>query len=198
MTEGWLIVGISGASGAIYGVRLLEALKNHAPHIGRRLIMTSHARRNISLETRYTVEQVRGLADVVEDNDDMTAPVSSGSFRTLGMAVAPCSMRTLAGIAHSSSHNLLVRAADVTLKERRKLVLTPRETPLHKGHLELMVKAADLGAVVLPPFPAFYHNPKSVDDIVNHTVGKILDQFDVEHELFRRWKGGRVPSSDRR
>ncbi|VAX17427.1 Flavin prenyltransferase UbiX, partial [hydrothermal vent metagenome] len=120
-------------------------------------------------------------------HNDFTAPVSSGSFKTRGMIVAPCSIRTLSNIANSNNNNLLVRTADVALKEGRKLVLVPRESPLHKGHLELMTKAADIGAVILPPMPAFYHSPKTIDDIIDHTVGKILDQFDIEHDLFKRW-----------
>lgn len=184
-----IVIGIAGASGAIYGIRLLENLKKHAPEWETRLILTSAGERNISIETDYSPEQVRALASVVEDNNNLAAPVSSGSFITRGMVVAPCSMRALSDIANSRAGDLLARAADVTLKEKRKLVLIPRETPLHKGHLELMAKAADLGAVILPPFPAFYHRPRSLDDIIDHTVGKTLDQLGIEHALFRRWGG---------
>ena len=134
------------------------------------------------------MEDVQKLATTVYDNHDLAAAISSGSFFTDGMIVAPCSMKTLAAIAHSFSDDLLVRAADVTLKERRKLVLVPRETPLHLGHLRNMTRAAEIGAVILPPMPAFYHDPKTVDDIINQTVGKILDQFRIEHSLFKRWK----------
>lgn len=182
-----LIVGITGASGVIYGIKLLEKLKIYATDKEIRLIISPDAENNFRLETDYTIEQVSKLAGVCESHSDMAAPISSGSFKTIGMVVAPCSIRTLSDIANSNNHNLLVRAADVTLKEGRKLVLVPRETPLHKGHLELMVKAADIGAVILPPFPAFYHRPKTIDDIIDHTIGKILDQFDIEHDLFKRW-----------
>jgi len=182
-----LVVGITGASGVIYGIRLLEALGRHAPDIEKRLILTRPGETNIALETGYSADEVKALADVVEDNGNLAAPVSSGSFVTMGMVVAPCSMRALSGIANSYNNDLLTRAADVTLKEGRKLVLVPREAPLHKGHLELMSKVADMGGVILPPFPAFYHRPKSIDDIIDHTAGKILDQFGVEHDLFKRW-----------
>ncbi|VAX20160.1 Flavin prenyltransferase UbiX [hydrothermal vent metagenome] len=181
------IVGISGASGVIYGIRLLEALKKYSGGAEVRLIITPSAETNIGIETGYAIEQVKALADAVDDYKDFTAPTASGSFRTKGMVIAPCSMRTLSDIANSHSDNLLVRAADVTLKEGRKLVVVPRETPLHKGHLELMTKVADIGGVILPPFPAFYHQPKTIDDIIDQTVGKILDQLGVEHDIFKRW-----------
>lgn len=183
-----LVVGISGASGVIYGIRLLEHLKRSgaAPTV---LVMSPDAETNIKIETEYTPDDVRKLAGAVEDYHDMASAVSSGSYRTMGMAVAPCSMRTLSDIANSHADNLLARAADVTLKEGRKLVVVPRETPLHKGHIGLMARVADMGGVILPPFPAFYHRPETLDDIVNHTVGKILDQFGIEHDLFRRWGG---------
>lgn len=182
-----LVVGLSGSSSPIYGIRTLEALKEAG--VETHLVVSEGAKRTIQLETSWTVEEVEALATVVHDNRDLAAPISSGSFPTDGMMVAPCSMKTLSAIAHSFSQDLLARAADVTLKERRKLVLVPRETPLHLGHLRNMVRAAELGAVILPPVPAFYHAPKTVDDLINHTVGKVLDQFHIEHTLFRRWQG---------
>ena len=181
-----IVVGLSGASSPIYGIRTLEALKEAG--VETHLVVSDGARRTITLETRWTVEKVQSLATVVYDNRDLAASISSGSFLTDGMIVAPCSMRTLSAIAHSQGQDLLVRAADVTLKERRKLVLVTRETPLHLGHLRNMVQATEIGATILPPMPAFYHAPATVDDIVNQTVGKILDQFRVEHALFRRWR----------
>ncbi|MDR7481133.1 MAG: UbiX family flavin prenyltransferase [Armatimonadota bacterium] len=194
-----LVVGISGSSSPIYGIRTLEALK--AAGVETHLVVSAGARRTIALETTWTLEQVCGLASVVHDERDMAAAISSGSFRTGGMVVVPCSMKTVAAIAHSLVTDLLVRAADVTLKERRKLVLVPRETPLHLGHLRNLVRAAEIGAVILPPVPAFYHAPKTIDDLINQTVGKILDQFDVPHALFRRWSGaparaGELPAPD--
>ncbi len=181
-----IVVGLAGSSSPIYGIRTLEVLKEVG--VETHLVVSDGAKRTIPLETQWTVEKVEALATVVYDNDDLAASISSGSFPTDGMIVAPCSMKTLAAIAYSFSQNLLVRAADVTLKERRKLVLVPRETPLHLGHLRNMVRATELGAVILPPMPAFYHAPKSVDDIINQTIGKILDQFHIEHTLFRRWR----------
>lgn len=182
-----LIVGISGASGAIYGIRTLEVLRA-IPEIETHLVITASARRTIVEETRYKVAEVEALARVVHDQRDIGASLASGSFRTSGMLVAPCSVKTLSGIAHSYNDNLLTRAADVCLKERRTLVLLVRETPLHLGHLELMAQVARYGAIVLPPVPAFYHAPATIDDIVNQSVGKALDQFEIPHQLFRRWK----------
>lgn len=182
-----LIVGISGASGAIYGIRVLEALRA-IPEIETHLVISASARRTIVEETRYKVAEVEALAKVVHDQRDIGASLASGSFRTSGMLVAPCSVKTLSGIAHSYNDNLLTRAADVCLKERRKLVLMVRETPLHLGHLELMAQVTRHGAIVLPPVPAFYHGPATIDDIVNQSVGKALDQFEIPHQLFRRWK----------
>lgn len=181
-------MGISGASGTIYGVRLLQVLRDTP--IETHLIMTEAAKRVAGLETGYTPEQVETLADAVYRNDEIDAPVSSGSFRTLGMIVAPCSIKSLSAIAHSYNDTLLARAADVVLKERRKLVLVVRETPLHLGHLRLMAEVTEYGAVVLPPVPAFYHQPQTIADIVDQTVGKMLDQFGLEHRLFERWSGG--------
>jgi 4-hydroxy-3-polyprenylbenzoate decarboxylase len=185
---------MSGASGVIYGIRTLEALQ--ASGVETHLIISRWARRTIATETTWTLDRVRALASATYDETDMAAAVSSGSFRTTGMIVVPCSMKTLAAIAHSFDADLLARAADVTLKEGRKLVLVPRETPLHRGHLLNLLRAAEIGAVILPPLPAFYHNPQTIDDLINHTVGKILDQFGIEHTLFRRWKGSEAPVTD--
>ena len=180
-----LIIGISGSSAPIYGIRVLEVL--HDLGVETHLILTEGARRTIALETNHTVDQIVALASATHDARNLAASPSSGSFRTDGMIVAPCSMKTLSAIAHSYSADLLVRAADVTLKERRKLVLVPREPPLHLGHLRNMLAVTEMGAVVLPPTPAFYHQPRTIDDLINQTVGKILDQFSLEHQLFRRW-----------
>jgi len=188
-----IVVGIAGSSSPVYGIRTLEAMV--AAGVETHLVISEGARSTIALETPWTVEAVGRLAHTVYDVRDMAAAISSGSFRTDGMVVAPCSMRTLAAIAHSLSGDLLSRAADVTLKERRRLVLVPRETPLHLGHLRNMVRAAEIGAVILPPVPAFYHAPKTIDDLINHTVGKILDQFGVEHTLFKRWAGAPADKS---
>jgi 4-hydroxy-3-polyprenylbenzoate decarboxylase len=185
-----LIVGISGSSGVIYGIRLLQVLKA-VPEIETHLVITPAARRTISLETDYRAEEIEALADQAYRYNDIAASLSSGSFKTSGMVVIPCSMKTLAGIAMSYDDNLLVRAADVTLKERRRLVIVPRETPLHLGHLRLMVQVTEMGAVLLPPVPAFYHRPKTLDDIINQTVNRTLDMFDIElpKDLFQRWRG---------
>jgi 4-hydroxy-3-polyprenylbenzoate decarboxylase len=182
-----LIVGISGASGVIYGVRALEVLKA-VPDIETHLVLSAAAKRTLVEETDRTVESVEALADVVHSHRDIGAAIASGSFRTAGMLVAPCSIKTLAGIAHCYSDNLLTRAADVCLKERRPLVLMVREMPLHPGHIELMAAAARSGAVIAPPVPAFYNRPATIDDIVNHSVGKALDVFGIGHQLFKRWK----------
>ena len=183
-----LIVGISGASGSIYGIRLLEVLRE-VPEVESHLVMSSAARQTIALETDLQVKDVEALADEVYRFNDIAASISSGSFRTAGMVVIPCSMKTLSGIAQSFSTNLLLRAADVTLKDRRRLVLVTRETPLHLGHLRLMVQVTEMGAIVLPPVPAFYHRPKTLDDIINQTVNRTLDMFDIElpQDLFQRW-----------
>lgn len=185
-----LIVGISGASGVIYGIRLLQvlqALTDTETH----LVMSQSARQTLALESDYSVRDVQALADVVHDIRDIGASISSGSFKTHGMALLPCSMKTLSGIVHSYSDNLLTRAADVILKERRTLVLGVRETPLHIGHLRMMTTAAEMGAVIMPPVPAFYHRPEKVMDIVDQTVNRVLDQFDIElpEDLFARWQG---------
>ena len=185
-----LIVGISGASGALYGVRLLQVLRE-CPQVESHLIMSQAARQTLSLETDYSLREVTELADVVHDVRDIAASVSSGSFRCHGMVVLPCSMKTLSAIVNSYTDELLSRAADVTLKERKPLVLCVRETPLHLGHLRLMMQASELGAVIMPPVPAFYHRPATIQDIVDQTVSRVLDQFDIEPEteLFTRWQG---------
>ncbi len=182
-----LVVGISGASGAIYGIRLLETLRQSG--VESHLVITPPGRQTIRLETDFTPKQVEALAARVYDVDDIGAAIASGSFKTHGCAVVPCSVRSMSAIARSHNDNLLVRAADVTLKERRRLVLVARETPLHQGHLRTMLQLSEMGAVILPPMPAFYHRPQTIDDIVNHTVGKLLDLFDIEHSLFDRWTG---------
>ena len=183
-----LIIGISGATGAIYGVRLLQVLKS-APDIESHLVMSKAAERTIAYETEFTIPQVRAMADVAYNIADIGATVSSGSFHTEGMIIAPCSMKTLAAVAHSLSIDLLGRAADVILKERRPLVLLVREAPLHLGHLRLMVQAAEMGAIIVPPVPAFYNFPKTLDDVVNHTVGRVLDLFHIDVDIVKRWQG---------
>ena len=182
-----LVVGMSGASGAIYGIRLLEVL-NKVDDIEVHLVLSPSSGRTIHDETDWKVSDVEALADVVYNYQDIGASLSSGSYRHAGMIIAPCSVKTLSGIVNSYDDNLLVRAADVALKEKRRVVLLVRETPLHLGHLELMARAARYGAVVMPPVPAFYIRPKSLDDVINQSVGKALDFFDISHTLFRRWK----------
>lgn len=183
-----LVVGISGATGAIYGVRILESLKQEA-EVETHLVMSNAAALTIEEETVWRVSDVLALADHVHDIDDIGASISSGSFQTEGMVIAPCSIKSMSMISNSINANLLIRAADVMLKEKRKLVLLVRETPLHLGHLRLMAHLAEIGAVIHPPMPAFYHKPQSLDDIINHTVGRVLDQFGIGHELFKRWAG---------
>jgi polyprenyl P-hydroxybenzoate/phenylacrylic acid decarboxylase-like protein len=180
------VVGIAGSSAPQYGIALLRTLHSLAS-IETHLVLSPGAVRTIELEAGLDAAEVCRLADVVHNPQDLAAPISSGSFLTLGMVVAPCSMKTLAAIAHGYSDSLLSRAADVTLKERRTLVLVTRETPLSLVHLRNMVAVTEAGATVLPPMPAFYHHPKSIDDLVAQTVGKILDQFRIEHRTFRRW-----------
>jgi 4-hydroxy-3-polyprenylbenzoate decarboxylase len=183
-----IIVGITGASGARYGIRLLEVLRAYK-EVESHLIITEAGKRTILLETDYPIGKVEALAHYVYDNQDLAAPLTSGSFSTAGMIIVPCSVKTLSGLANSFNSNLLIRAGDVTLKERRKLVVVFRETPLHLGHLRLLVRLAETGAIILPPFPAFYHHPRTISDLIDHTVGKILDQFGLEHQLFKRWEG---------
>lgn len=184
-----LVVGISGASGAIYGVRLLEVLAAR-DDVETHLVMSSGAETTIRYETGREPAEVAELADVTYGERELAAPVASGSFLTHAMVVAPCSMRTLSGVANSAADNLIVRAADVHLKERRPLVLVVRETPLHAGHLRLMSEATAAGAIILPPVPGFYQRPETIADIVDHTIGKVLDVIGIhDHELFRRWSG---------
>ena len=185
-----LSVGISGASGAIYGVRLLQVLRDVAG-VETHLVMSQAARQTLSLETDLSLRDVQALADVVHDARDIAASISSGSFKTAGMVILPCSIKTLSGIVNSYTDTLVTRAADVVLKERRPLVLCVRETPLHLGHLRLMTQAAELGAVIMPPVPAFYHRPQTLDDVINQTVNRVLDQFDIDlpEDLFTRWQG---------
>jgi 4-hydroxy-3-polyprenylbenzoate decarboxylase len=180
-----MIVGISGATGVIYGIRMLEVLREI--EVESYLVITKAAKKIIPLETEYKVTYLESLADYVYDVEHIGAAIASGSFFTDGMAVIPCSIKSLSAIANSYSDNLLVRAADVTLKEGRKLVLVVRETPLHQGHLQLMARASSMGAVILPPVPAFYHMPKTIEEIVDQTIGKVLDQFGIEHRLYKRW-----------
>ena len=182
------IIGMSGATGAIYGVRFLQVLRS-SPNIESHLVMSKAAERTIAYETEFTIAQVRGMADASYHIADIGATISSGSFHTEGMVIAPCSMKTLAAVANSLSIDLLGRAADVVLKERRPLVLMVREAPLHIGHLRLMVQAAEMGAIIVPPVPAFYNFPKTLDDIVNHTVGRILDLFRIDVDIVKRWEG---------
>lgn len=186
-----LIVGISGASGAVYGVRLLEALR--ATAVPTHLIISKSATITLKEETPVSTDELRALAEAYYLNTDVGAAVSSGSFRTRGMIIIPCSIRTLSEIAYGTTDNLMSRAADVVLKERRKLVLVVRETPLHHGHLRAMLAATENGAIVAPPVPAFYHRPKTIDDIVNQTVGRCLDLFDIETDLVKRWRANEAP-----
>ncbi len=187
-----LIVGISGASGVIYGVRLLEALQELP--VETHLVMTRTAEVTLAHETKLKVADVRRLADVAYRIDDLAAAISSGLFRTMGMVVVPCSMRSLGEIAHGITSNLLTRAADVVLKEQRRLVLVARETPIYTIHLRNMLTLSEMGAVIAPPMPAFYNKPKSLDDIVNHTVGRALDLFDLDSGKVKRW--GKIRSPD--
>jgi len=183
-----LIIGITGASGAIYGIRLLEVL-SASKEVETHLIISEAGEEIIRYETDWELEQVRALADVCYDINDIGARLSSGSFKRDGMVIVPCSMKTLSALANSYADNLIARAGDITLKERKSLVLLARETPLHLGHLRNMVKLTEMGAIVFPPIPAFYHKPKTIQDLVDHTVGKVLDVFDIQHNLFPRWEG---------
>ena len=183
-----LIVGMSGASGLIYGIRFLEVLRPVAD-VETHLVMSTAAKMNAAIETDYDVAGIEALADVVHNVKNLAANISSGSFRTAGMVVAPCSMKKLGGIVTSLSDNLLVRAADVVLKERRPLVLLVRESPMHTGHARLMYEVSQMGAILAPPTPAFYNRPKTIDDIVNHSVGRVLDMFDVDPGIVQRWDG---------
>lgn len=183
-----LLIGMNGATGVIYGIRLLQVLSGRQD-VETHLVLSPACEKTIELETQFKAQEIRALANCWYAHDDIGACLASGSFRRDGMIVAPCSMKTLAALAHSYADNLLTRAADVTLKERGKLVLLVRETPLHLGHLRNMVGVTEMGAIIMPPLPAFYHMPKTIQDIVDHTVGKALDLFNIEHNLFRRWSG---------
>ncbi|MFN2136239.1 MAG: UbiX family flavin prenyltransferase, partial [Candidatus Promineifilaceae bacterium] len=183
--------------GVIYGIRLLEVLRS-VPDVETHLVASSAAAMTMGMETPYTIEDVKALADVSYRFKDIAAPISSGSFKTDGMIVVPCSMKTLAGITYSFSDNLLLRAADVVLKDRRKLILVPRESPLHLGHLRMMVQVTEMGAIIVPPMPAFYHLPQTIDDLLNQTINRILDlvEIELEADLFRRWQGGGAPGNE--
>ncbi len=187
-----IVVGISGSSAPIYGIHLLEILSKTSG-IEIHLILSESAELTIRLETQgWTRKKLESLADKVHDPANLAASISSGSFPTSGMVIIPCSMKTLGNIAHSTGDNLLTRAADVTLKERRPLILVPRETPFHLGHLRNMVAVTEMGGIILPPIPAFYHHPKSINDLIDHTIGKVLDLLKIEHRLFHRWKGKQI------
>lgn len=189
-----LIVGVTGATGTIFGVRLLQML--HGSGVETHVVMSKWAARTLIHETQHTVAEVEGLATQVYPLGDQGAAISSGSFVTLGMVVAPCSMRTLAAIANGLADNLIHRAADVILKERRKLVLVVRESPLHEIHLENMLKLSRMGVVILPPVPAFYNHPQNLDDMINHVTMRILDQFDIHLDVMNRWDGTMFTSAD--
>lgn len=186
MSKRRLIIGISGSSGMIYGIRLLKSLKPMP--IETHLVVSKAAQLTRSYETELSKEELFDLADVHHPFQDISAPIASGSFKTLGMIIAPCSMKTLGEIAHSISSNLLTRAADVVLKERRRLVLMPRETPLNLAHLQNMMAITQMGGVICPPVPAFYNKPETIQDIVNDSIGRVLDLFDLENTLVRRWR----------
>jgi len=183
-----LIVGITGASGVIYGIRLLQVLFTKKD-IQTHLIISETAEENIKCETDWKLEDVKALAGFSYDIRDIGARLASGSFRRDGMIVAPCTVKTMSALANSYTENLLIRAGDVTLKERKKLVLLIRETPLHLGHIRNMEKLCEMGAIIMPPVPAFYHKPKTIQDIIDYTIGKILDIFGIKHNLFQRWSG---------
>jgi 4-hydroxy-3-polyprenylbenzoate decarboxylase len=183
-----IVVAITGASGAVYGVRAIEMLRS-IPEVETHLIITSGARKTLAYETSTDAGAIMKLADVVYHEDDLAAPISSGSYRTDGMVVIPCSIKTLSGVANCHDDNLVVRAADVALKERRRLVLVVRETPLHLSHLRLMTEVTAAGGIIVPPVPAFYHHPQTVDDIVNQTVGRVFDLFGLDAAVVQRWAG---------
>jgi len=180
-----LVIGITGSTGVVYGVRILEALKEHG--IETHLIITEWAKKCLALETIYKLDDVKSLATQYSDDSNLASGISSGTYKTDGMIVIPCSMKTLSGIANGYDETLVARAAGVTLKESRKLILVTRETPLTAINLENMLKLARLGVVILPPVPGFYTKPKSIEQIIDHTVGKCLDQFNIEHNLYKRW-----------
>jgi 4-hydroxy-3-polyprenylbenzoate decarboxylase len=183
-----LVIGITGASGAIYGIRLLQVLSG-MKKIETHLIISQAGEINIKHETDWKIKDIKAMANFNYGVDDIGACLSSGSFKRDGMIIAPCSVKTMSALANSFTHNLITRAADVNLKERRKLVLLVRETPLHLGHLRNMERLAEIGAIIMPPMPAFYHKPNTLQDIIDQTIGKVLDIFDIEHNLFPRWSG---------
>jgi 4-hydroxy-3-polyprenylbenzoate decarboxylase len=180
-----IVVGISGASGVVYGVKMLMAF--HECGVETHLVITQSGVRNLLLETDYTMVDLEPFASMIYDVDDVGAAIASGSFKVDGMVIAPCSIKTLSAVANSFNYNLLIRAADVNLKERRRVVLLVRETPFHEGHLDLMLRVSRMGGVIMPPVPAFYHMPKTIDDLINQSVGKVLDLFSIDAKLFRRW-----------
>lgn len=188
-----ILIGINGASGVVYGIRLLQVLSG-IKGIETHLIISVAGEQTIKLETEYKANEIRALAHCCYRIDDVAACLASGSFKHDGMIVAPCSMKTLSALAHSYADNLLTRAADVTLKERRRLVLLVRETPLHLGHLRNMVQVTEMGGIIMPPVPSFYHKPHTIQDLIDYTVGKALDLFNIEHSLFQRWSGDGIPS----
>jgi flavin prenyltransferase len=183
-----LTIGISGASGIVYGIRMLELLRE--TDVETHLVMSRSAEMTLAYETDLKIKDIRALAKVNHPNTDIGASISSGSFQTMGMVVAPCSIKTMSEIATGVTGSLLSRAADVVLKERRRLVLAVRETPLHGGHLRTMTQLADMGAIIAPIVPAFYNRPKTIDDIIDHTVGRLLDLFGLDSPVVRRWQGG--------
>ena len=183
-----LIIGITGATGVMYGIRLLEVLSS-TNDIETHLIISEAGEMNIECETNRKIEDIKKLASFSYDIRDVGASLASGSFQRDGMIIAPCTVKTMSALANSYTENLLIRAGDVTLKERKKLVLLVRETPLHIGHIRNMEKLCEMGAIIMPPVPAFYHKPKTIQDIIDHTIGKTLDMFDIKHNLFQRWAG---------
>jgi len=187
MAPNRIIIGISGASGTIYGIELLKALRT--AQVETHLVISSTGQITIAAETDYSIPQVHKLADHWYSSKDLSAAIASGSFKTMGMIVAPCSMRSLAEIATGGTTTLLTRAADVVLKERRKLVVMPRETPLNLSHIRNMATITEMGGIIAPPVPAFYAKPISIEELVQHTVGRVLDLFDIEHEMVKRWEG---------
>jgi len=189
-----LIVGISGASGVIYGIRMLELLREQ-PDIETHLVISKGGKLNIKLETDRAVKDVEDMADVVYSDQNLAATIASGSFKTDGMVIAPCSMKVLSGVVNSYADTLIVRAADVILKESRQLVLMPRETPLHVGHCRLLHEAAMMGCQIAPPMPAFYNHPQTIDDLINQNLGRVLDLFGLDNSIVKRWEGAQPRKS---
>jgi flavin prenyltransferase len=191
-----IIVAITGSSGVLYGIRMLEILQKLG--INTHLVLSDWGEKNIRIETGKTVDYVRSLSSITYDNSNMAAPISSGSFQIDGMAIVPCSMKTVSSIANGYDDNLISRAAGVCIKESRKLVLVPRETPLSAIHLQNMLRLCKIGVVILPAMPGFYHKPRTIEDLMDHLVGKILDQFRIKHNIFKRWgeTGGKNARSD--